>query len=89
MKKLVIFFEKCVIFADCVIFFIEKCVIFVDCVIISTESVIVSGNIKLCHFNTKCVSLAAQNRTLLISSCWKQNTVLSVARCSIIMRNVA
>ena len=48
-------------FLSIVSFFIEKCVIFVDCVIISTECVIVSRNIKLCHFDTKCVSLAAQS----------------------------
>ena len=47
-------------FLSIVSFYIEKCVIFVDCVIILTERVIVSCNIKLCHFDTKCVNLAAQ-----------------------------
>ena len=59
MKKWVIFSKQNVSFLSIVSFFIEKCVIFVDCVIILTECVIVSRNIKLCHYDTKCVSLAA------------------------------
>ena len=58
MTKLCHFFFN-VSFSSIVSFFIEKCVICVDCVIISTECVIVSRNIKLCHFDTKCVNLAA------------------------------
>ena len=53
------FFKQNVSFLSIVSFFIEECVIFVDCVIVSTECVIVSRNIKLCHYDTKCVSLAA------------------------------
>ena len=58
-EKMCHFFKQNVSFLSIVSFFIEECVIFVDCVIISTECVIVSRNIKLCHYDTKCVSLKA------------------------------
>ena len=67
MTKMCLYFEN-VSFLSIVSFFIEKCAIFVDCIIISTECVIVSHNIKLRHFDTKCVNLAAQAQLLLDSS---------------------
>ena len=63
------FFLKNVSFLSNVSFFVEKCVFFVDCVIILTECVIVSRNIKLCHFDTKCVNLAAQFSSYCLVVC--------------------